>query len=487
MNRSASEFRGRNAKLLGLALTTALAGATLASCTTSAPPAAQSAGKAEAALAKGKHESAVRHAESAVLADPRNAGYRAMLGAAYLDAGRFGSAITAFSDARTLGDRSSATALSLALSLAANGQGQQAMIVLDETRGAIGASDLGLAYSLAGDPQRGVHILTAALRGGENTVKVRQNLAYSFALAGQWRQARLMAAEDVPADQLGARMTEWAAHVHPMAYRERVAALLTVPVTYQDPGQPVQLALSNFPSAEELAAEASAAAPMSLAAMQGGTASPAAPAAQPAALELPPIGDPVDSRLAAHATPEPASMPAGGVQKAGLQKAKVQPASAQAEETGSLWTDTIRFVQESVVQQIFPETSAATKGSAAKARPAAAHAKSNATASRQGAEAKAAATHMVQLGSFLSEASAQRAWSIYVKRYPELKDHQRVITHAKVGGKDYWRVSAAGFSAGAATAMCGQVQKRSGDGCFAYAADHPLPGAVNTTQRFASR
>ncbi len=482
MNRSASEIRGRNAKLFGLALTSALAGATLASCTTSAPPAAQSAGKAEAALAKGKHESAVRHAEAAVLADPRNAGYRAMLGTAYLDAGRFGSAITAFSDARTLGDRSSPTALSLALSLAANGQGQEAIIVLDETRGAIGASDLGLAYSLAGDPRRGVHILTAALRGGENTVKVRQNLAYSFALAGQWRQARLMAAEDVPAGQLGARMTEWAAHVHPMAYRERIAALLTVPVTYEDPGQPVQLALSNFPSAEELAAEGSAAAPISLAAMQGGTASPSAPAVQPAVLELPPIGDPVDSRLAAHAAPEPASTPAGGV-----QKAKVQPASVQAEESGSLWTDTIRFVQESVVQQIFPETSAAGKSSAARARPAAAHAKAKAAASRRGAEATAAATHMVQLGSFLSEASAQRAWSIYVKRYPELKDRQRVITHAKVGGKDYWRVSAAGFSAGAANAMCGQVKKRSGDGCFAYAADHPLPGAVNGAQRFASR
>ena len=35
----------------------------------------------------------------------------------------------------------------------------------------------------------------------EQTPKLRQNLAYTYALAGNWRAAQVMAAEDVPADQ----------------------------------------------------------------------------------------------------------------------------------------------------------------------------------------------------------------------------------------------------------------------------------------------
>jgi hypothetical protein len=67
------------------AVTTAMAGALLSGCTTAAAPRADlSAGRAEAALAEGKHRQAVAHAEAAVLAEPRNAAYRAMLGNAYL-------------------------------------------------------------------------------------------------------------------------------------------------------------------------------------------------------------------------------------------------------------------------------------------------------------------------------------------------------------------------------------------------------------------
>src|SRR3546814_1617459 len=56
--------------------------------------------------------SAVRHAEAAVLADPRNPAYRATLGAAYLEAGRFQAAATSFSDALDLGDSDPRTVLS---------------------------------------------------------------------------------------------------------------------------------------------------------------------------------------------------------------------------------------------------------------------------------------------------------------------------------------------------------------------------------------
>ena len=55
-------------------------------------------------------------------ADPRNAGYRAVLGAAYLETGRFASAATAFGDALDLGDQDPRTVLSYALAKVATGR-----------------------------------------------------------------------------------------------------------------------------------------------------------------------------------------------------------------------------------------------------------------------------------------------------------------------------------------------------------------------------
>ena len=94
MNRTA------NKRMIGLAVGTALAAGLLTGCATNAAPRADlSASRAEAALAKGKTDNAVEHAEAAVLAEPHNAAYRAMLGTAYLDAGRFASAAATFDDA----------------------------------------------------------------------------------------------------------------------------------------------------------------------------------------------------------------------------------------------------------------------------------------------------------------------------------------------------------------------------------------------------
>lgn len=107
-------------------------------------------------------------------------------------------------------------------------------------------------------------------------------------------------------------------------------------------------------------------------------------------------------------------------------------------------------------------------------------------ASAQPSDAVANGSHLVQLGSFSSEAGAKRAWSIYTKRYPDLANHEMVISEAVVNGKHYWRVSAAGYDANGSKAMCGRV-KGSGHGCFAYHESRPLPGAVDTGVRLASR
>jgi Flp pilus assembly protein TadD len=456
MNRTATSNQAKSNRMIGLAVTTALAAGLLTGCATqSAPRADLSASKAEAALGKGKHEKAVEHAEAAVLAEPRNAAYRAMLGSAYLDAGRFGSAATTFDDAMKLGDNSARTALSLALALAGAGDYQQASAVLSDWEGDIATADLGLAYALAGQPERGIHVMSNAIRGGENTSKMRQNLAYSFALAGRWKEARLMAAQDVPADKLGSRIEEWAQMAQPQAWQARVAALLGAPVGAADRGQPMQLALSNHPSIEQLAAEAAAyAQPVEVA--------EAAPTSHHGG-ELLPVGDAApEVAVRSYAAPQQAAEP----DDFQATFAAVAPASAALSQVTH---DTRRFVQEPVVQAVATRQSAAPKPALAAA-----------------ATKRSDGTHLVQLGSFLSEQGARRAWGIYAKRYPELANHQMVISEAEVRGKRYWRVSAAGFGRASSSAMCGQV-KSSGQGCIAYAEGRPLPGAIDTGVRLAQR
>lgn len=456
-------------RMIGFAVTTAIAGVMLSGCATSkAPPAALSASQAQAALAKGKPARAIENAQAAVLADPRNASYRAMLGSAYLNAGRFASAATSFDDAMKLGDASARTALSLSLALAASGKQAEAAAVLNDYQADISKGDLGLAYSLAGYPERGIAVLSDAIRGGENTAKTRQNLAYSYALAGRWKEARLMAAEDVPAGQVGERIGEWAAQVHPGLYQARVAGLLGVPAGVSDVGQPVALALNNNPSVEQLAAEASSAAPAELAPIAAPVVPTVAAAAPPAfaapvphALELPPIGD--------------------APRVAGVE---VQPAPRE--------TFTSAFAETSPAPLfVAVNNDASAFVQAAPVKTAKASRPMKSSMSSQGSLLRTAAaavdgTHLVQLGSFASETGAKRAWNIYLKRYPELAAHDMVVTQAVVKGKRYWRVSAAGFDRSSSRSMCGRV-KTSGTGCFAWAEGRRLPGAVDTGVRMALR
>ncbi|MCB5426165.1 tetratricopeptide repeat protein [Altererythrobacter sp. CC-YST694] len=463
MNRTVSTNGNRDARLIGLALTTALAGVTLTGCAASAPPANLSASKAEAALAKGNYDTAIQHAESAVRADPRNAHFRMTLGSAYLEKGRFASAATSFDDAMKLGDTSPRTALSLALALAGDGRGAEAIAVLRDWEGDIAASDLGLAYSLAGQPERGIHVLSNAVRNGENTAKVRQNLAYSYALAGRWREARLMAQQDIGNEKVGDRMAEWAASIHPDAYRVRVAMLLQVVPDMKDAGQPVELALANFPTAEQLAGEAAVAPTMAQPA-----AAPAAPQvalndAPQTSYELPPIGD----------APEPAfSAPA--YKAPNPQRVNDFQAAFPASGASRVALDTQSFAKPA------PKASARPAPKAVPAKAASAKGASRIVKASEG-------THLVQLGSFTSEQGARRAWGIYVKRYPELAGHEMVLTQAKVNGKAYWRVAAGGYSAASSRSMCGKIGKAGGEGCIAYAQNQPLPGTVQNERRLASR
>ncbi len=448
-----------NHRAIMLAVTTALASTTLAGCATKAAPSADfSANKAQAAFAKGKTSQAITHAEESVLAEPRNPAYRAMLGAVYMESGRFVSAAQSFRDAMDLGDNSPRTALSYALAEIAVGQHGKALTVLDAHRSQIDASDLGLALSLAGQPQQGVHVLGNALRGGQNTAKVRQNLAYSYALMGNWRAARLMAAEDVPADKVSDRIAEWAHSAAPEFHQARVAKLLGVPVV-GDTGQPAMLALSNHDSVQQLAD----------AAVADSVASVSAPAPAPVAVaargELPALAMPTQPTELPVAVEAPVEQVREFAEAFASRGAPVEKASPEVS------TSKVRFVSNPVVQKA--PVSAAPAGFVT-------------AQTKQDGRAAVAGEHLIQLGSFSSRAGAERAWGIYTKRYPQLKNFDRVISKAVVRGKTYYRVSAGGFERASAKSMCSSV-KSGKQGCITWAANRPLPGAVDRSVRVASR
>lgn len=448
MTMDRSTKTGFTAPRLALAVTTALAGLALAGCSTSTAPRADvSFSNAQVALQKGQTDKAIAHAEAAVLAEPRNPGFRALLGAAYMEAGRFQSAATSFGDALDLGNEDPRTVLSFALAKTALGEGKAAVQVLDDYAKLIDPADLGLAYALAGQPERGVHVLINAVRASEEaTPKLRQNLAYTYALAGNWRAARVMAAEDVPADQLDARLTEWATMSAPEHFQQRVAAMLQV-TPRMDGGQPQQLALANFPSQDVMVAEAAAQGDVPVMA----EAAPVAPAAAPQMA----VASPRPSFDEAFATPVAAA-----------------PATASG----------IRFVSTPVVQQLpaRAEPRAGTRVAASSQR------RMTGTLAAPVASDKSANTHLVQLGAYDSKIEAQRGWTVLKGKFPQLKDHDVIITEAVVNGRTFWRVAAAGFGATSARGMCGTV-KSAGRGCFAYAASSPPAGAVDRGVRLAAR
>ncbi len=484
---------------IGLLMGSALVSLALAGCAASAPPAQTSFAKAQAALEDGKTDRAITHAEAAVLAEPRNSGYRALLGAAYLESGRFQSASTAFGEAIDLGDSDTRTILSFALTKVALGDNASALTMLSDFESAIPAADLGLALALAGEPERGVHHLINTVRNGENSAKARQNLAYAYALAGNWRAARVMAAEDVPADQLDARLSDWAATARPEDYQVRVAGLLGVsPVS--DGGQPQYLALANFPSQPMMVAEAegarvgevnadvapqiaivdSPAAPSASEAMAfgidgAGTVETVDPTPTNTPARTTPARSPV--RVAAAPVPAPVSAPAPAPAPAAAETAAPisMPAVAAAPSRSAP-----RYVSNAVVQNV-PARAAATPARAAPTRVARA-----APQRRMAVATGSAATHLVQLGSFSSRAVAESKWREMKSRWPQLAGHDVVITEASVNGTTYFRVAAAGFGQRSARSMCNSV-KSAGGGCFAYAANSPPAGAVDRGVRIAAR
>ncbi|MFM5922644.1 MAG: CDC27 family protein, partial [Novosphingobium sp.] len=413
----------------------------------------KTAAEAQKALAKGQVDKAITMAEGLVAANPREARYRGLLGQAYLRAGRFESAIEALNDAMKLGDNSAKTALSLALANAGAGKNREAVAILDDWRDAIPVADLGLAMALAGETNRGVGILSDALRAGQNTPKLRQNLAYAYALDGRWRESRTIAALDVPADQLDGRISDWASKAKPEDGRLRVAGLIGAPVR-ADSGMPAQLALNASGEQEQLAAETTAQRnPAPAVAANGELAPVAAPAENPQALaQYQPVGTPAEAAPAVEAPAQTFASTFGD--QPVVQPLPAQPEAAPVAARAPAAPSAPRFAQPVRVAAQSAAPAAHRTGLRPRHAPAAVIGKGS--------------SHAVQLGSFSSEQGARRAWGYYAARNPELRNFKMAITPATVHGKKFWRVAAAGLDNRGAYGLCGKVKSRGGV-CFAYA------------------
>lgn len=492
----ASGTKINRALALKLAASTILVGSVLVSCSAHGgggrPQSLSSA--SQKALASGKTDKALEKAEAAVALDPRNADLRKMLAQAYLANGRFSSARQSLDDALALGDASARTVISLALMHVAEGRPNAAQALLQQHRDSIPAGDYGLALALAGDTSSGVEVLAQLIRSGENTAKVRQNLAFAYALDGRWREAQIMAGQDLDPKVAETRIAEWARMAHPDAYAQRVASVLGVTPSTGDPGQPVMLALSATPSMAEAATQigqqalASAAGPIELPPVQdtpmelAGVESVPVPASEPQA-----VAAPAPAPVYADAAPAVAPAPSGAI-VAPLMTAReiVQPlpASYRRKAVRKLRPEQVAarqvIVEREKVQVAAapaPKPAPAAKPAPAKAAPApAVFQKASFSPVSNGAFA-------VQLGVFSSAANANRAWAGYSAKHKDLAAFSKVAVPTTVGGRALHRLTANGFAdEKSARAMCAQVRSSGGE-CIIARATSTKPAGTQIAAR----
>lgn len=386
--------------------------------------AASEAAAARKYLAKRQADKAVQHAEAAVAYDPQNADHRALLGQAYLLAGRFASAKTALGDSLALDPSNGRVALNYALAQIAQGDWQGARLTLDTHDATIAASDRGLAYALAGDPVKAVAILEPATRAADATAKTRQNYALSLALAGRWQEAKTVAAMDVSPDQIDARIMQWASFSRPTNAYDQVASLLGVRAV-EDAGQPAQLALVQAPNAAVAAVEP-------------------APAAVDAYMPgAPANAEAVATQVSAETGVDVAAAPA--------------PVVEQVAGTGP---QVVFGPREEVVQAVAaPVRAPAPARVAAPVRVAAARTPAPVRV------AYAKGNYFVQLGAYDSAGVARDAWRRTAARVPALNSHTPQGAKVTTKAGNFYRLSVGGFARADADALCRNVRATGGN-CF---------------------
>ncbi len=381
--------------------------------------------RAQAALAANDLTSALSLGEAAVAYRPTDASFRALLGNIYLASGRYASAERSYHDALTLAAPDPQVLLKYVLVQIARGKTNDAVAMLGEAQSLLDPSDVGLALALAGRASDAVAVLEPAARARGADARTRQNLALAYALGGDWQQARIVASQDLAADQIDARLNEWMAMAKPGQASAQVAAFIGVQPVASDPGQPVRLALAAAPGGvRQASAEAPAYAPIEPAPELAQQSAPdAAPAQDYAAVAPPPPVDVIEAaprrlapRLAASRAARPALSPAA-----------------------------VRLTQS------LPEL-------------------------RRNAALSASRTRaVVQLGAFNSRAYIAGAWARAARRHGALRNYTPVTARFDSASGTFYRLSVKGFATNReAIALCTSL-KRNGSSCFVRAAFNDAP------------
>lgn len=397
--------------------------------------------KAENALAKGKADRALTFAELAVEADLQNRDYRGLLARIYMSQGRFVSAERTLMDVMELGQVDPRTVISLALSRIAQGNVDSAVMLVEANRSIVPVSDYGLTLALAGRSAEAINILTDAIRVDGATARTRQNLALAYALDGRWRDARVMASQDMAQTAVNDRIAEWAQFARPEAYTLRVAGLLKVRVNMADTGQPVRLAL-NSATTPGLAQAEVPMAPVEVAVE--------APQAELAAIGPAPVADSIGFAAVEQAVQMMEPAPITKISDAELIKAADGPAKTVAP-----------VVPVKLALADVPTTKSKT----------------------------ATSTYLVQLGAFSNSQNAAAAWNKYRRNYNALSGKNSASSTVTVNGKKLVRLAATGFAnASAANAACMRIKSQGGS-CLVRntAADKPVRMARVAGQRIAAR
>ncbi|HEY6048861.1 MAG TPA: tetratricopeptide repeat protein [Sphingomicrobium sp.] len=446
---------------------------------------------------------AIDFAERAVARNPQDAGFRALLGNAYFADGRFNSAEAAYKDSLSIYPSQPQVVLKLALVHIALGRNAEAVSLLRAGHVVLDASDYGLALALAGRPTEAIKVLGPAARQPGADSRVRQNLALAFALSGDWTEARTIAAQDVPANQLDARIQQWMQLAHPHKASDQVAALVGVTPATVDPGQPVRLALNKGetlvaeaapapaakprpqPKAQQRAAAAAPKAP----AVVAQAAPPPAPAPQPAPAPAPrfvavatpaPAPQPAPApapRFVAVATPAPAPQPHVAVAPppppAPPAAPQPKPVVAQAAAPAPA------PLTVAMIAAASPEAPAAFAAfmpkPVAPAKP-----KPRRAAAPKPQPRRGNPNAVMQLGSYRSPQYVTAAWAQLTRRYPALRVYLPMRARFDSPKGTYWRLSVQGFAnQREAIARC-QLLKSHGGNCFVrgFAGDAPVQLAM---------
>lgn len=401
--------------------------------------------RAQIALGSGDLAGAVSFAERAVERTPNDADFRALLGNAYLASGRFASAEAAYRDSLTLLPSQPAVAMKLVLVSIAMGRGTNALATLDQLRAIADPADVGLAMALAGQPGNAIALLDEAARRPGADGRTRQNLALAHALAGDWINARAIAAQDIPANEVDGRMAAWMTLAGPRNPAQQIASLIGVTQSASDPGQPVRLALRD--GGPQMAA--STPAPQPVAAVE----TPVDPAvAQPTQMaETTVFQDP------AFAAPAPLPIPTEA-SVASVEATEIAPPAMPLPDVAQT-LDALRREPVAISNRL-PRVAEL----------------------RRAAEVRFGKSKVVvQIGAYGSPSKLQLGWTKLARRHAALGRYTPTTARFVAPIGTVYRLSLKGFESDReARGMCAEL-KRSGAACFvrSFAGDVPV--------RFAAR